>query len=399
MNKYFFSFIGISLLLAASVAFFNVIVDPYGIYGFVIKDGFNSKKVAVKIENTRNKVHMVKKLRPKTIILGTSRIQLGLDPGNRFWPDNIKPVYNLAVANSNMKHALHLLRFSIAVSDIRRVVIGVDFSMFNSSRPGLVSIDKVMPVIPDNNYSIVDRFAFHIQNLLSYEASKASLETVTKQSDGTTQDFKPNGHRTPLRWEKNWRRRGHRRMFVANERKFVRRKAYIAANDNYLYTHHQDRLVGLEAFREMLRLCVQNKIQLSAIISPVHARQLEVIRQEGAWAIFEEWKRNLVEIIEEESVQNPNAEHMMLVDFTGYNEFTTEAVPQANSPAAMQWYWESQHFKSALGDKVIERLFQNNPSVDFGIKLDLHSIDEHLENIRQAAKTYRAKYHNELNRL
>ena len=45
----------------------------------------------------------------------------------------------------------------------------------------------------------------------------------------------------------------------------------------------------------------------------------------------------------------------MLLDFSGYNEFTTEPVPkEGDLRTEMHWFWESGHYKSALGDETID---------------------------------------------
>src|SRR4051794_35563137 len=72
-----------------------------------------------------------------------------------------------------------------------------------------------------------------------------------------------------------------------------------------------------------------------------------------------------------------------LIDFSGYNEFTTEPVPSdGDRGAQMQWYWESGHYKSALGDHILATIFgveQHSPAEwRFGRDLKPANIDAAL---------------------
>jgi hypothetical protein len=52
-----------------------------------------------------------------------------------------------------------------------------------------------------------------------------------------------------------------------------------------------------------------------------------------------------------------------LWDFSGYNDFSTEAVPApGDKKSATRWYWESGHFKSSLGDLILARIYDEEAS-------------------------------------
>lgn len=66
-----------------------------------------------------------------------------------------------------------------------------------------------------------------------------------------------------------------------------------------------------------------NNIELLLFISPVHARQLEVIRLSNLYPTFEQWKRDMVKVIAEDVEQHPDKSPIQLWDFSGYNLLTT----------------------------------------------------------------------------
>ena len=76
----------------------------------------------------------------------------------------------------------------------------------------------------------------------------------------------------------------------------------------------------------------------------MHARQLEALHAANLWEKFVNRKRHLVEINEEEA-SNVGQPPFPLWDFTGYNQYCTEAVPDhGDTSTEMNWYWEASHF-------------------------------------------------------
>ena len=145
----------------------------------------------------------------------------------------------------------------------------------------------------------------------------------------------------------------------------------------------------------MIRVAQQHEITVKLFISPIHARQLEAIRIMNLYPIFEQWKRDLVTILSEEKA------NYTLWDFTGYNQWTTEAIP-ADPKQTMRWYWESSHYKIALGNKVLDRLFADyfeSQQDDFGVILTSEGIEMHLAQIRWARQAYQRNYPQEIKEL
>lgn len=111
----------------------------------------------------------------------------------------------------------------------------------------------------------------------------------------------------------------------------------------------------------------------------------------GLWPKFEQWKRELIKILAEDSAAHPNERPFPLWDFSGYNTYTIEDVPPpGDTRAKMQWYWESSHYKKELGDKVLDKIFgidRNLPS-DFGRQINADNIEQHLAWIRAQQQEY-----------
>jgi hypothetical protein len=102
----------------------------------------------------------------------------------------------------------------------------------------------------------------------------------------------------------------------------------------------------------------------------------------------------LVEINEEEALRAGESS-FPLWDFSVYNQFTTEPIPKTgDTETAMQWYWDSSHYKKELGDIMLDKIFHYHESGrivpdNFGILLTSENIDDHLQKIRADRQHYR----------
>jgi hypothetical protein len=111
---------------------------------------------------------------------------------------------------------------------------------------------------------------------------------------------------------------------------------------------------------------------------------------------FEQWKRDLANGLSEIRRQHPQA-RLSLWDFSGYDEFTSEAVPTANQPnSPMRWYWESSHFKATLGTLVLNRLFELPVAEYFGVDIRPEQIEPWLLTTRRAQAAYAQSHQDEV---
>ncbi|MGY9054778.1 MAG: hypothetical protein ACKVGZ_04085, partial [Alphaproteobacteria bacterium] len=72
----------------------NAVVDPYGLYGWVELSGFNAKKAYAHNHTRLAKQARAERIGAKTVIIGNSRVDVGLDPSSSAWPQNDRPVIN-----------------------------------------------------------------------------------------------------------------------------------------------------------------------------------------------------------------------------------------------------------------------------------------------------------------
>src|SRR5207249_1096453 len=92
----------------------------------VVLESVNAYKPAIPTRVRLIKAYEVRRLRPRGIILGTSRSHVGLRPSHDGWDPAARPVYNLAFDGATTKEMYHYLRHAHAVRPLRQVVLGLD---------------------------------------------------------------------------------------------------------------------------------------------------------------------------------------------------------------------------------------------------------------------------------
>jgi hypothetical protein len=382
----------------------NLAVDPFGMYRLVTLEGVNASKPAVQTRVRLVKAYEVRRLRPRGIILGTSRSHVGLRPSHDGWDPAARPVYNLAFDGATTKEMYHYLLHAHAVQPLRQVVLGLD-TYHATSAPATTR--------PDFDAQLLDSPAVlatpsliraDLKVLTSLDTLGESLETVRSHGDREPEWFAPDGQRLGdvffRRPGEHFMQIGPRGYFEEIDRLEVgfKRHGQLAANaQEPVHAARQPAAVretSLDYIRRIVAFCRAERIDLRVFIAPEHAHQLEITDGIGEWATLENAKRAVVQVLAEDSAQHPDAPPIPLWDFSGYSSVTTEALPELGSRAEMGFYWDSSHFKEVVGDLVLDRLFGLSRALrrvpaDFGVQLTPATIEAALARLRADQLAYR----------
>ena len=109
-------FLGLTVLATTAMMAINVIVDPFWRFDLVNIHSFNARRTSVFDLYARlGKAGVVCRLRPPSRDLGTSRVEVGIDPtlqaGQR-----AQPVYNLGLAGMGLNELILTLQHAIHAS-------------------------------------------------------------------------------------------------------------------------------------------------------------------------------------------------------------------------------------------------------------------------------------------
>ncbi|WP_144054055.1 hypothetical protein [Baaleninema simplex] len=366
------------------LACFNFVIDPQHLFRAVKIERFNQEKYQVSEPVLRTVKSLdLERGNYDTLILGTSRTHNGIDPRHPIFEGS--SAYNAALEGSHIYEIREVLRFAIAHQSLNTVILGLDMGSFSINwKPGE---DFSKSRFVDRNVYLT-----YLDRLISRHTTIDSLKTIAKNAIDYEQDI--------IETDRGFKQRQPKSI---NARKLFREElnyslAGVEETDVSIPAFSEDTLYVL---RDIIADCREHNIELKVFISPVHARQLEKMRELGRYKDFENWKRELVAIVEEDARRHSQNSRIPLWDFSGYNSITTEAVPPENSSEQMRWYLEASHYKKELGDVILEAIADDSPRsdrlpADFGVLLTGDSLESHLASIRTAGDRYRQAYPHEV---
>lgn len=367
MKRYLYIWFIATILIITGVATINIVVDPYGIFRLVDQVGFNRVKPTAAKHGQMAKAYQVLRIQPKTLILGNSRTEVGLDPRHTAWPHDAQPVYNAALPGTGTTTSLQFLQHVLAASDNNPatrptlVLWGLDFMDFLTDPTSAPRPPQRHATDPESrrlmSASTSQRWRQQVrdyaESTLTLTALFDTLQTLASQRDPYATDLTAQGF-NPMRDYIN---------ITANEGYWsVFRQKEVSYNKSFEHfpkgifdasgatSRHWDDL------KEVMRLCRQYGIELRLFTYPYHASMHDIFRKTGHTPGLELWRRTLVKTLADEAIASAQPA-FRLWDFSQINAKTTEAVPaQGDRQSTMQWYWEAGHFKSALGDLMLQQM-------------------------------------------
>lgn len=389
------------IVAVGCVAAINLIVDPYGMYGFVFKRGLNQIKPHAGANGVMAKAYQVQRARPSTLILGNSRAEVGFNPLSASWPPTLHPVYNAALPGAYPITSLRYLQHVIFVQKPTVVVLGVDFVDYliredaesDRAAMGQAVEERRLLVTYEGTPNPIyrqQRAADIAASVMSLDAFIHSINTLASQSRLDAQDLTPQGFNPMRDYAGIARREGYEIMFRQRDEENAR--AY-ARRPKSIYRAGTATSSQLDILRSMIAVCREQEITLHMVIYPYHAHLLETFHAVALWPAFEEWKRALTRLVDEgnRARATPVAK---LWDFSGYNAYSTEQVPApGDKKSAIHWYWEAGHFKQALGEVMLQTMFARDgrgANIPFGVQLTPINIEREIERIRHERVWYEA---------
>ncbi len=368
---------GLLLACVALIGTTNAMVDPYGVLGLVRVANFNLAKPERLAHGGRiAKSVDLRQEGYETLILGSSRAQLGIDPLSGPLAD--ARTYNGGFPAANMYEVERIGLYVLTHQRLDRVIIGLDFFQFSTHQ-------KTYGDFSHSGLAGRPLVYTYLRELLLAGGLRDSVKTVLVNLLGAPSQNGLDGYIDGrVRYGKSDPRELFTSVLEANF--FVLPELYAG------FEYGPDRV---DMFHDLIARFAQAGVAVHAFISPVHARQLEAIQVLGLFSTFERWKRDVVAVVEEVNgglAQSHSA--VAIWDFNGYNSVTTEVVPEEREGRPTKWFWESSHYKKEVGDLILLRMLRPEVAAktvarDFGISLNSESLELHLEAIRRTAWRYR----------
>ncbi len=345
-------------LLAAGLV--NIAVDPYGVLNSPTIARINQLKPQ-QFSNVRLfKAADVITFQPDILLMGSSRTDLGLDPRHPALKHG-QQSYNLGLVGPNMYEVKRYLDHAIANQpNIKTVVIGLDFFMFNAYKTD--EADFVDSRLGKRHLRVQDA----LNVTLSVDALNSSYQTVSASVQSEAYYlYRNDGMRYVFRTSTESMRDRFKQSMLG----YLHSDAYYGS-----YRLSEQQLIHLQ---EVVDLGREHNIQIEFFISPAHAAHWEILAKAGLWSEFEIWKQRLTEITP-------------IWDFSGYNSITTAAISDD-----MTHYWDSSHYHKSVGDLMLNRVLSYDEDAvpdDFGVWLTPTTVDAHLTQTREARQIWQTAH-------
>ena len=367
-----------ALLTGVGLAGFNWLVDPYRIFGSPKIAGLNDIKTKLADHERVFKTTNLLKQNPEVAFLGTSRTDIGLSPLHEIFAG--KKTINLAVSSQPYEES-EMLFSHLDPKNSRRVIFGMDFFVAN-----------MLWTVPSDFLPVNYLEKRKRELLLSIWTFKDSLKTAFHMGQVPGNNWTNEGQRL---WNHGYvlSAKGNHQLFIGSEKGYL--SMYIPApNCAFEFDTRNGSLSHMDAARAIFARAYRENTDLRLFISPSHARQWETLAAAGLWDKWEEWKRRLTKMNEEEA-KKAGKSPFPIWDFSGYNSISTEAVPPlGDMKNFMRNYFDSSHYTPAVGNLVLDRMFDYHAPDrkvpdDFGTLITSANLDAHLAHIRADREQYR----------
>jgi hypothetical protein len=348
--------------LLVSVAALNLLVDPYGVWRIVTMPGLNAGKPAEVDDDNILKAADIIRLRPASVYLGSSRVDIGLDPE---YPalQTAGPVYNLALLGGNL-HAVrrYYEHWLYNAPHPAQAVLGLDFFTFSANlalpptyRDGRLQRSSI--TLADANLT-----------LLSRDALMTSFLTLqSNREDPSFRSFREDGMLSDAGMQRLTRTKGSLEMFNVSVDFYLNDQGRFG---NFVFSE-----AAFDEFSRIVELSREHNIDLHVFVNPEHATLLEALALRGHLCALLDWKRRVAALTP-------------FWDFSGYNAITTEPL----SPD-MRFYWDASHFHKGVGDLVLDRLFATDVATvppDFGFYVTPTTLPTWVTQQKEARDRWRA---------
>jgi hypothetical protein len=349
----------------------NLIIDPYGTFRIVDIKGLNHIKPYPDHDIETIKSQALRHMSPDALILGNSRAEVGFDPNSSTWATaGYRSVYNAGVPGSLPGSAWNFVQIAERVKPPKLILLGIDFFDFPIA-PNFKPIQQ-----SSNIKSNLVNALWLMRATLTSQALLDSATTIRRQYQNKPEQLTPLGHNPLLEYEDFAKADGYWVLFRQRAEENAKNHGRKPKN---LYLNGTQSSPHFDNIRHIVRWAVQNNAELRLVVYPYHAQLLVLIDELGLWPIFDEWKRQIVRIIDEE--QPIKNDHITVIDFSGFSTYATELIPPKNDKQTItQWYWEAGHFKKELGNLMLQKILLPNTNqslASFGTKITQQNIDTH----------------------
>ncbi len=374
----------LTLLWMLGNVLYNLVVDPFGAWHWVHRDGFNAIKARANKFQRIAAPLVLQRVEPGRLFLGTSRVEDALSSKAPALGNNADlRTINLGIRGASIYEIMLLFQHALQVAPVHEAVLGLEIHAFSMPGPGRVELDAYVARDWQGRRNYDYRLQQFRDSLFAIDVTAKSMDTLEMQAaeyDLVADDGRFQAEKTL-----------HMALDGGSTRDYFGRWVgqFVKANwtpcpSGEVVFRHDEQFDSFARFRDLLVLAARRKVDLKLFISPSHVLLMEAMMQSGVWPYSEQWKSELLAIVDD--VNREYGSDFRLVDFEGIDRYSTEPIPPGDQP--MAYYHDPLHYSPRLGDLILARLYSDDTEPDWGVSLRRTTLPGHFQRIRSDLERY-----------
>lgn len=341
-----FTVSGILLLTVISY-----LLDPYGIYA-KSTDAF-PRKVSAADKGRTVKPYQALHAKPFTVIVGNSRVEIGMPTEHAFYQG--KPVYNMGLpgAGINMQfaYAMHAINSN---DTVKQVVIALDFLDFTSRK------DKILSSSDSSNWEwrlkglksekFNDKRSYIAERtslLFSLSALTDSVKTVLFQ-ERNVNALNHYGFNDGRVYYFHVENEGFGALYQQKEQELDLR----LSSQQLVFSEQSYHLQELDSFITELK---KRDITIYLMINPYQQPYLDQLTKHKLDEHLAKWKIEMTSLA--------SKHQLVLFDFAIPSYLVTDVVdPKSKLASDSNYFWEPSHYRHMFGELILSTLQSRNCS-------------------------------------
>lgn len=364
-RRFLLRFVPATLILLGMVCALHLSSDPYYLFRTELALAPGERfQPELHLHVRQWKAHRLAHGDIAVVLLGSSRVEYGIDPLHPRLR-SIGRTFNAGIPGASMMEIAAYGRHAIAANPIKRVILGLDPLMFDSRTRPKPDFDSSRLKLPGNRLFEVHRHLDRLTTVLSHQGTADAITSaIGVDLEAIAYPYYPNGQR---HWERQYRTVADAGGVARNfrERGPEQRREFLAAD----FREGND---AWRSFDELLEALADSGTRVDVFFSPSHAFECMIIASAGQAKAHAMIKRRVMERLDATRSASPGF-RFTLTDFSCANAVTSEEVP-GDASSRMDRYFDYSHYRTNVGDRVIERIVGGIPDPGFGVVLSPGNI-------------------------
>jgi hypothetical protein len=345
---FIFIFLSVAFACLVLVGIFNYYVDPYRLFTPDPIASMNQLKARPNQFQQEIRSLIGERVRPELLLIGNSTFEIGIDPALLLESGVPGPIYNQAIGGFTLEDSTVGLQRIFKDHSPRFAIVGVSFTDYLTQG----SISGSSKVASETSWMFSD---FHVKfmSLMGAEATFDSFRTLLIPYRAYPQSLTALGFNPMLEYLGHARTSGYKVLFDTTNKKihsiFLSASAKVPPN-----------IKTSRSLRELLDLIIfltNEGVNVVIVIPPFHENFFSGVVRYGLMEVYQSWISGVLDLSRQDAIRTS----VKVVDFGCGGSALHEKIPDLGDKVnAMNYYWDSVHFKSIIGTRMISLLFDND---------------------------------------